>query len=165
MSSENESPRLHKVILLPSGQQVNVPEGKALLHALREQGVYIKSTCGGVASCGDCVVKIHSGESCLTPSTFAELKLLGNVYHITRERLSCQTMVVGDCTIDIGEHDKARDQEKMLSKTSSNKRPGVVTRKKGEIPVRSGNNAVREEKAQRPGGGARVKKFNYTEEE
>ena len=108
----------HKVTLKPSGDIVEIEEGKNLLSALREQDIYVKSSCGGVASCSDCIVKIVSGEDHLTPPPFSELKLLGNVFHITKERLACQTCVTGDVTIDITKHNKASDEEKLRSKTT-----------------------------------------------
>jgi 2Fe-2S ferredoxin len=91
----------HKVTLKPSCNVVEVEEAQNLLEALREQDIYIKSSCGGVASCSDCIIKIVSGEDHLTPPPFSELKLLGNVFHITKERLACQTCVTGDVTIDM----------------------------------------------------------------
>lgn len=109
----------HKVTLKPSGNIVEVEEGVNLLTALRENDTYIKSGCGGHATCTDCIIKIVSGEDNLTPPPFEELKLLGNVFHITKERLACQTMVTGNVTIDITKHDKATDEEKLRSKSKS----------------------------------------------
>ena len=108
-----------KVTLKPSGQIVEVAEGKNLLEALREQDIYIKSSCGGHATCSDCIIKVVSGEDYVTPPPFAELKLLGNVFHITKERLACQTCLVGDVTIDISKHDKASDEAKLNNKAKS----------------------------------------------
>ena len=79
----------------------------------------MKSSCGGHASCSDCVIKVRSGESNLTEPTFEEINLLGNVFHITKERLSCQTKVLGDVTIDVSGHDKMTDKEKIRQKTAN----------------------------------------------
>ncbi len=109
-----------KVTLKPSGEVVEVEEGKNLLACLREQNIYIKSSCGGHATCSDCIIKVESGEDYVTPPPFNELKLLGNVFHITKERLACQTCVTGgNITIDITKHDKARDEEKLKGKTNN----------------------------------------------
>tara|TARA_B100000886_G_C20292646_1_gene436132 strand:- start:117 stop:434 length:318 start_codon:yes stop_codon:yes gene_type:complete len=62
----------------------------SLLDLLREKGVRIRSSCGGHATCGDCVVKVKSGDKLLSAVNFEEKKLLGNVYYITKERLACQ---------------------------------------------------------------------------
>lgn len=109
----------HKVTLRPTGAVVEIEEGTNLLAALREQDVYVKSSCGGHATCTDCIIKIVSGEDNLTPPPFEELKLLGNVFHITKERLACQTCVTGDVTVDISKHDKASDEERLKNKTSN----------------------------------------------
>jgi len=79
---------------------------ESLLVQLTKAGKLIKSNCGGHASCSDCIIKVKGGESCLTPPTFEEMRLLGNIFHITKERLSCQTKLTGDASIDISEHTK-----------------------------------------------------------
>jgi ferredoxin len=108
----------HKVLLRPSLETILVSEGANLLDELKSQNIYIKSSCGGHATCSDCVVKVVSGEDNLVPPTFDELKLLGNVFHITKERLLCQTKICGDISIDISKHDKATDEVKLKSKAS-----------------------------------------------
>lgn len=127
----------YKVTLRPSGEVVEVEEGKNLLTALREQNIYVKSSCGGHATCSDCIIKVVSGEDHLTPPPFAELKLLGNVFHITKERLACQTCITGgDITIDITKHDKASDEDKLRNKTSNfskQKQAKPVVRKESDV--------------------------------
>lgn len=123
-----------KVFLRPSGQEIEIDDKTNLLEALRAQGIYVKSSCAGVASCGDCVIKILSGEDHLSEATFGELKLLGNVFHITKERLACQTTISGDVTIDLSGHDKNADEMKLRSKT--HQRPfkkSTVVRKKDTV--------------------------------
>ena len=98
---------------------IEVSPDESLLAALERNKLYVKSSCGGVASCGDCVVKILSGADALTPPCFDETGLLGNVFHITGERLSCQAKAKGKVILDISGHDKGRDQEEMKKRTSS----------------------------------------------
>ena len=78
-----------------------------------------------------------SGEDNLNTPTFEELKLIGNVYHITKERLACQTKLTGDITIDLSMHNKSSDEALLLSKTKgySKSKSTVRTkvRKKGEV--------------------------------
>ncbi len=150
MSEQNKNRPHFKVVLKPSDKMIEVEEGKNLLECLREQDVYIKSSCGGKGSCGDCVIKIVAGEDYLTPSPFNELKLLGNVFHITKERLACQTCVTGgDITIDTTKHDKASDEEKRKSKTSNfskKKQARTLVRKETDIEkLRSEKLAERDE--------------------
>jgi ferredoxin len=105
-----------------------------LLSALRDAEVYVKSSCGGHASCGDCVIKIVSGEDNLTPPPFDEIKLLGNVFHITKERLACQTKITGDIAIDISNHDETADQKKLKNKKYNKKTKSLPrVRKESEV--------------------------------
>ncbi len=125
----------HKVTCRPEGTVVEIEEGKNLLVALREAGTYVKSSCGGHATCSDCIIKIVSGEDNLTPPPFPELKLLGNVFHITKERLACQTCITGDVTVDLSKHDKAADESRLKNKTSNfskKKKSGAIVRKESE---------------------------------
>lgn len=140
----------YKVTLRPSGEVVEIEEGKDLLSALREQNIYIKSSCGGHATCSDCIIKIVSGEDHITPPPFNELKLLGNVFHITKERLACQTCVTGgDIAIDIAKHDKASDEDRLKNKTSNfskQKQAKPVVRKGSDVQkIRNEKLAERDE--------------------
>ncbi|MBP9679921.1 MAG: 2Fe-2S iron-sulfur cluster binding domain-containing protein [Bacteriovorax sp.] len=140
----------YKVTLRPSGAVVEVEEGKNLLSCLREQNIYIKSSCGGHATCSDCIIKVVAGEDYITPPPFDELKLLGNVFHITKERLACQVCVTGgDVTIDIAKHDKATDEDKLKNKASlysKKKKVHTRVRKENEIEkIRADKELEREE--------------------
>ena len=95
-----------KCTLWPSGEVLELNGEETLLNQLKKAGKKIKSSCGGCATCSDCTIIVKSGEMNLTSQTFEELRLLGNVFHITKERLSCQTKVTGDVTLDISAHEK-----------------------------------------------------------
>ena len=45
-----------KLIIKPSGTVIEVSEGQDLLSVLRENNLYVKSSCGGHATCSDCIV-------------------------------------------------------------------------------------------------------------
>ena len=128
--------------LWPTGETLEAPRDKDLLTIMREAGVYVKSSCGGHATCSDCIIKIKSGEDNLTPPPFGEIQLLGNVFHITKERLSCQTYLTGNATIDISGHDKARDEGRRGQKTG--KAPAVRRRPGGAKPVAEGASSRRD---------------------
>ncbi|MBY0515478.1 MAG: (2Fe-2S)-binding protein [Bacteriovoracaceae bacterium] len=116
----------HKLTLWPSQEVLDINPEESLLIQLKKAGKTIKSSCGGCASCGDCVIVVKSGESNLTSPTFEELRLLGNVFHITKERLSCQTKLTGDAVIDISAHEKKKSKvTDVVSKS-----PTVVVRKR-----------------------------------
>lgn len=84
----------------------------SLLEILKNNGYPIKSSCGGYANCSDCIVKILAGSENINQPTFEELQLLGTVFHITKERLSCQVKINGDFTVDIAEHLKDEVKKK-----------------------------------------------------
>jgi ferredoxin len=46
-------------------------------------------------------VRIKTGAEHLNPYTEEETKHLGNVYHLTKVRLSCRTRPTGDVTLEI----------------------------------------------------------------
>ena len=102
----------YKVTCLPSEKIIEVDGETPLLEALTDQGLYVKSSCGGHASCSDCAVKIVEGHTHINKPPFAEERLLGNVFFITKERLSCQVKISGDVTVDISAHDRERDLNK-----------------------------------------------------
>ena len=121
----------HRVTVIPQGTSFEMDENHSLLENLKSQGFFIKSSCGGHATCSDCVVKVITGETNVLPPEFAEIKLLGNVFHITGERLSCQAKVCGDVTIDISAHKEGLVQEGLQSKSKKVKTM-IRTRKSQE---------------------------------
>lgn len=178
----------YKCTLWPSGEVIEVDGERSLFEQLKKSGKKIKSSCGGCATCGDCVIIIKSGELNLNPQPFEETRLLGNVFHITKERLSCQTKVTGDVTIDISAHEKnssaSQKETGSVSKSSQ-----VLVRKREEIEkaVRINEEKAQEQKPdtwykhwekgeeaptdhavpgpKRLGGNKRVKPFRYADKD
>ncbi len=159
---------------------IEVEEGQSLLVALKKSGFFIKSSCGGMATCGDCVVKICGGSENLGPPQFSELKLMGNVFHLTKERLSCQSKVFGEgVEIDITHHDQSTAGSFSTPK-AFNRPPKVHLRKGGAVNSNSGDTKSpeksfekstrrsleedqdRDQKKQFKGGGRRPKPFKYS---
>ncbi|HEX2659390.1 MAG TPA: 2Fe-2S iron-sulfur cluster-binding protein [Polyangia bacterium] len=92
------------VIFQPSGVTVPGQPGESLFEIGRRSGVPISTSCNGKASCGLCRVVIVGGEDGLTPLNSFERRHLGNVYFITKQRLSCQarlTESAATVTIDV----------------------------------------------------------------
>ena len=100
------------VFLAPINKIIEVNEGQSLMSAIKDAGIYLRASCGGHASCGDCVVKVVEGGEHLAAMEFAEQRLLGNVYHITKERLSCQCFLEDQfhLAIDLSAHNQQADQ-------------------------------------------------------
>ena len=80
---------------------VEVAEGTTLFEAGAKAAAGIDTACVGKGTCGLCRVRIVSGAEYLNAYTDEETKHLGNVYHITKVRLSCRTRVSGDVSIAI----------------------------------------------------------------
>ena len=132
-----------KITLLPINKVVTVKSNIPLYHGLKEQGVHLHSLCGGNGACGRCVIKIVAGEDFLNSPTENEKKILGNVFHITSERLACQCQVYGDISIDITAHlavkgswDElaASSQIKVRKKTEPEEQPAPPETAKEEKP-------------------------------
>ena len=80
---------------------VEAPEGATLFEAGAKVAAGIETACVGKGTCGLCRVKILAGAEHLNPFTDEEKKHLGNVYHLTKVRLSCRSKIAGDVTIEI----------------------------------------------------------------
>ena len=142
-----------KIFIKPSNTEIVVESGTNLRNVLIKEGYPIKSTCGGCASCATCVVVIKDGDNNISEISFEEKQLLGNVFHITKERLSCQVEVLGDLTVDISLH--------------TNEIPKKIIRKsKTQVEQEKVQHA--QEASERPvkeGGFRRPKQFNYSKDE
>jgi 2Fe-2S ferredoxin len=93
-----------RVTFLPSGTAAAAAANESLFEIGRRSGVPISTSCNGKASCGLCRVTIVAGEEHLTPLGPLERRHLGNVYFITKQRLSCQTRLTDDAaevTVDV----------------------------------------------------------------
>jgi len=82
----------------PAGVVVPGQPGESLFEIGRRNGVAIATSCNGKASCGLCRVVIVAGEEGLTPMGPLEKRHLGNVYFITKQRLSCQARLAANAT-------------------------------------------------------------------
>ncbi len=83
-------------------KSIEVPPGTKITQAAHLANVQIAQTCGGTPSCTDCTVKILSQDPDVCEAMQgAEARLLGNVYHITKERLACQAVIKKSIEISI----------------------------------------------------------------
>lgn len=80
---------------------VEAPERSTLFEAGAKIAAGIDTACVGKGTCGLCRVKILAGGENCNAFTDEERKHLGNVYHLTKVRLSCRTQITGDVTIEI----------------------------------------------------------------
>ena len=137
-----------KITILPEGSSVESMEDKSLLETFQSKDVFVKSSCGGYARCRDCVVKIVEGKENLNDVSFEETQLLGNVFHVTGERLSCQTKVLGPVSVDLSGHNPEEEKKRKP-------RP-IKIRKKGSMEKTTPSPSPRKKVS---GGGKRPRPF------
>jgi ferredoxin len=92
------------VTFLPAAQRVECAEGESIFAVAQRAKIPIATACVGKATCGLCRVKIRSGEAHLSAFNPDERRHLGNVYFITKVRLSCQARLtdgVGDVVVEV----------------------------------------------------------------
>jgi len=92
-----------KVTFLPDEISIEVRQGLTLFNAAIEADVDLESQCGGKGGCALCKVIVRDGDDQLSEMKWEEQVHLGNVYHVTHERLACQSRVMGDVVVEIPE--------------------------------------------------------------
>lgn len=117
----SDSSRTHRLILMPSGRQGDVPAGTTVLEAARALGVEIESICGGRLTCGKCQVVpetgsfvkhgINSSASHLTPPADDERAYAAaHGIDLAQRRLACVACMTGDVLVTVPEESQARKQ-------------------------------------------------------
>ena len=74
---------MSKITILPEGNTIEVAadDQRSLLEILKEDAeVYVKSSCGGHATCSDCIIKLRSGEDNVTAPSFDEIRILKGLF-------------------------------------------------------------------------------------
>lgn len=87
------------VIFEPLGLRAHVLEDETLLDAARRAGAPVGNSCGATGVCGRCRVRIVSGGEVLGQPTAIELQVAAAKGFASDERLACQAVVRGDCTV------------------------------------------------------------------
>ncbi len=111
----------HKLVLLPSGRQGEVPTGITLLDAAKQLGVDIESICGGHQVCGKCLVCPQAGnfpkhgvsakaEHVSPPDTVEAAYAAQHDLDLSHIRLGCAAKLLGDLVVDVPERSLARKQ-------------------------------------------------------
>ncbi|RYZ59037.1 MAG: (2Fe-2S)-binding protein [Proteobacteria bacterium] len=86
----------------PDKLSADVDEKTKILLSARKAGVSIRFACAS-CRCGTCAIRVIDGAANLSPMKADESKLLGRLTLPTDGtiRLSCQTRIMGDCTVDL----------------------------------------------------------------
>lgn len=103
-----------KIKFVPQNIEIDVDPSKTLLQLATENGLKIKSICGGVATCSECRIKIVEGENSVPEPNKNELNLIGTSYFIDGRRLACQVRCFGSVTVDMTEQLNKVDTQKKV---------------------------------------------------
>jgi uncharacterized 2Fe-2S/4Fe-4S cluster protein (DUF4445 family) len=87
-----------RVVVQPTGRQIDVPCGSTVLAAVHAAGLDLVSVCGGRGLCGHCRVTAWGD---LTPPTGQERELLTATELAAGARLACQAAVLADVRVDV----------------------------------------------------------------
>jgi ferredoxin len=104
-----------KVTIVNEKKEIEVPAGSNLRQELRKAEVQIYRgidkylNCRGLGACGTCKVYVKSGMENLSPKgliekmnlNFHPMTAFASIGHENEIRLSCQTTVNGDCSIEV----------------------------------------------------------------
>ena len=81
-------------------EAIECSTGSNLMATLNEHEVPVASSCKGDGICGRCRIKVLEGSKNLSEINARE-KVLRNTHNLSsNERISCQTFVNGDVTVD-----------------------------------------------------------------
>ncbi len=77
-----------------------IEKGSNLMKSLLENGRPVASSCNGDGVCAKCRIQILSGSENLSAPNETELFLREKFQLKANERISCQTEILGDITVD-----------------------------------------------------------------
>ncbi len=83
----------------PLNKGVEAREDETVLDAARRVGAPIGNACGGVGVCARCVIRVVSGGENLGEASSTERRVAERFGLAEDQRLACQTVVHGDCTV------------------------------------------------------------------
>ncbi len=121
-----------QIIIDPYSRKLVVNEGTLLLDAIMELNLEINASCGGIGTCGKCLIQNLSTEDSLSTLTEKEKKILTLDQISQGYRLACQTQIMGDAYI--------RLTEKILGKAY----------KKAQIMITQNDSLIKEPIVKRP---------------
>jgi ferredoxin len=101
-TSPMSEPRRHTVEFFQGDRAwtVTVDEGESLLQAAHACEAPVHTLCNGIGACVQCKVRIEAGMDHLSRPNALERDRLGNIFHLTQERLACQSLVAGPVRVE-----------------------------------------------------------------
>lgn len=84
---------------VPIGRKAEAKPNETILDVARRAGAPIANSCGGVGVCARCRVHLVDGPEMITPPTTIEQRMAHDLRFGEHERLACQAVVLGDCSV------------------------------------------------------------------
>ncbi len=81
------------------GREAAAKENETLLDVARRAAVPLGNSCGGVGICARCRVMVLDGADHLSPPTSIESRIGAARGFAADERMACQAVVMGDCSV------------------------------------------------------------------
>ncbi len=88
-----------RVTFTPLDRHADTRPDETVLDAARRAAAPLGNSCGGVGVCARCRVKVVEGADKLSPPTEIEARVSRSRGLDPDERLACQAVVLGDCTV------------------------------------------------------------------
>ncbi len=121
-----------KIRLHPYNIEIEGDSHKSLLTLLMENKIFIRTTCKGIPSCGECRIRLLEGEHNVIPPNKNELSLIGTNYFIDGRRLACQVRTFGSITVDLTDHDPKVETSNKKIRGFRSSTPGSGSRRDQE---------------------------------
>lgn len=88
-----------RVMFTPLGRSGESKPDETLLDVARRAAVPLGNSCGGTGICARCRVRVVTGRENLTAPTSVETRVSAERGLGEDERLACQSVVTGNCTV------------------------------------------------------------------
>ena len=87
----------HRIVFEKGAERwpVDAADGETLLEVAQRVEAPVHTLCTGVGTCVQCKVVVLEGADSRSPHSALEKDRLGNIFHLTGERMACQTRVHG----------------------------------------------------------------------
>lgn len=116
MMEKKSQPSEYKITFQPMGIPCRVAKGQTIMVAAAEQGINLRSDCGGKGLCGKCVVEITPPDQ-VSPLTENDFELLSADCIEKGGRLACTAKVEGPLSVSVSE--SVLDSQEAIGKSLS----------------------------------------------
>jgi ferredoxin len=87
------------VTFTPLGRKASALANETVLDVARRAGAPLGASCGSVGICARCKVRVVEGAENLSAPTSVELRIGGQRGFAPDERMACQAVVEGPCSV------------------------------------------------------------------